>query len=341
MQIAHKVYSEWFGPCPYDTLTITPHPKGHGRGSASLLLISQDAFLSNTAFSELASLRKSTFQPWYMTMFLVHEVAHQWWGGAARIRDGALSQWFSEGFAEYGAALVLEEIDRSQKKTDWFHEMLGTERNFLLKDDGYANTLVPLAMGNRYISPENRDGYKWNRQEFMYGKGCMILHSLRMLARARMDDPAKGDELFKKAMRTFISECKGKEAPSNMTMMRSLEKTYGMPLDWFWKQWIFGMGVPKVEYAYQMVPAADGGTTINLRVKQLQPGTPFQFPLAVSLWLGKQELGFDYQWVGKGDTTIKIDLPAGVRPDKLTVNGDIGVLGNFKEVPWQASAAGM
>ncbi len=337
-QIANKVYSEWFGPCPYDSLTITPHPKGHGRGSASLLAVSQEAFLSTTAFAELASLRKSTFQPWNMRWFLAHEVGHQWWGGAARIRDGALSQWFSEGFAQYGSMLVLEEFDRGGK-TRWFWEGLSQDRAYLIKDDGRAHDIAPLAMGNRWASPENPTGYEWNRQDYMYGKGCLTMHALRMLARARMGGMEEGDALFKKAMRTFIGECAGKKAPSNLDLMRSLERTYEMPLDWFFKQWVFGLGIPKVEWSYRIEPGADGGSIVRGRVRQNQGGTPFQFPLGVSMFQGKTELGFGYQWIAKADSEFTLELPAGVRPDRITVNDDLGVMGIFKEVPWTAAAS--
>lgn len=343
-QIAHKVYSEWFGPCPYDALTITPHPKGHGRGSASLLCISQEAFLSTTAFAELASLNKSNFHAWNMTSFLSHEVGHQWWGGAARIRDGELSQWISEGFAQYGALIVLEEYDRGAN-TNWFREALIEDRKYLVKDDGHAHDIASLAYGNRWTSNENRRGYIHNRQEYMYGKGCLTMHALRMLARARVrpEPPEKGDELFKTAIRNFISECAGKKAPSNIDLMRSLERSYGMPLDWFFKQWVFGLGIPKTDYAYDIQPSDDGGKVIRLKAVQRQGGTPFQFPLAVSLWQGKQELGFDYQWMGKTEWETEIRLPPGVNPDRVTLNEDLGVLGIFKEVPMAtmtATAAG-
>lgn len=340
-QIAHKVYSEWFGPCPYDALTITPHPKGHGRGSASLLCISQEAFLSSTAFAELASLNKTTFRPWNMTWFLSHEIGHQWWGGAARIRDGALNQWFSEGFAQYASWIVLEEYDKGAN-TNWFREALLRDREYLVKDDGHAHDIASLSYGNhRWGSAENRRGFQWNRQDYMYGKGAMVMHSLRMLARARVrpEPPEKGDELFKQAFRTFIQECAGKRAPSNIDLMRSLERTYKMPLDWFFKQWVFGLGIPKVDYSYRITKGADGGSVIELKARQRQAGNAFQFPLAVSLWQGKQELGFDYQWMAKKDWETRIELPAGVNPDKVTLNEDMGVLGIFKEVPWAATSA--
>src|SRR6185369_12729740 len=47
-RLAHATYEDWFGDDPFDRLYLTPHPKGHGRGSASLLLLWDAAFLSAT-----------------------------------------------------------------------------------------------------------------------------------------------------------------------------------------------------------------------------------------------------------------------------------------------------
>jgi hypothetical protein len=331
-QIAHKVYTDWFGPCPYDTLMITPHPKGHGRGSASLLLIAQGAFLSSTAFEEFASLSHVPNNAWEMTHFLTHEIAHQWWGGAARIR-GPNDQWFSEGFADYSATLVLEEMDKINH-SDWFGGEMAEFTDYLLRDDGYVNTLVPLCLGNRVQSQENRHGYEYYRQNFMYSKGAYVMHMLRMLARARMQDPEKGDALFKQAWHDFMKFCETK-APSNNDMEMSLAKTYGMPMDWFFNQWVYGMGVPHVDWSYK-TESRDGGWFVTCHVKQKD--TNFQFPLAVSFFQGKQESGFSQEWVGKAETDLEMG-PLPFKPERIEVNKDMGVLGIFKEVPWQAPAA--
>ena len=75
------------------------------------------------------------------------------------------------------------------------------------------------------------------------------------------------------------------------------------------------------------------------RTRQSQPGSEFQFPLAVSVFQGKNELGFGYQWIGKRESEFTLELEAGVKPDRISVNEDLGVLGIFKEVPWAAAAS--
>lgn len=335
-KIAHKVYTEWFGPCPYDTLMITPHPKGHGRGSASLLLIWQDAFLSETARAEWTGLTGRQYQPFDMVAFLTHEVAHQWWGGAVRIRGGR-DQWFSEGFSDYACSLVLEELDKVSGKR-WFWDKLSEFRRLLLEDEGYSNNVAPLCLGNRFASAENKPPYDRGgaRQNFMYSKGAYVMHMLRMLARARMQDPIKGDQLFKDAMHAFVTECvKTGRAPSNADLERSLTKSYGMPLTFFFDQWIYGVGVPRVDWSYEVVAGADGTYTVKGRARQKD--TAFQFPLAVSFYEGKQEKGFTYSWIGKQDSTFTLG-PLPFRPDRIDVNTDQGVLGIFKQVQGVAAA---
>jgi aminopeptidase N len=304
-----------------------------------LLLLWQEAFLSSTNAAEWASLTEQSYQPWRMYAFVSHEIAHQWWGGKSRIR-GDRDQWFSEGFADYGCNIVMENYD-IVNKTNWKQAQLNEWLGFLTKDDGYCNTLVPLALGNRIGSAENRRGYENYRQQFMYSKGSFIMQMLRTIARAKFGDgdKIKGDALFKQSVRDFMTACTGK-APSNYDLMTSFATSYGMKLDWFFKQWVFGMGIPKVEFSYQIVAAADGkGYMLRGRVKQRD--TAFIFPVAVAFHQKGQkgDPPFYYQWITKGDETFEKG-PIPFRPDKVTINDDKGLLAIVTPVDWETTAAG-
>ncbi|MEM7247801.1 MAG: M1 family aminopeptidase [Acidobacteriota bacterium] len=325
---AHAVYSDWFGPFPYSRLALTPHPKGHGRGSASLLLLTQMAFLTTADRAGMGM----DVQPWYWDQFVSHEIAHQWWGGAAGIRSGR-DQWFSEGFADYAAALYLESIDR-HRDTEWFHSMLKDWHRDLKKDDGHINDIAPLSLGNRFVSAENRSGYEGRRQDFMYKKGCFVLHMLRIYARHLTGSKEDGDALFKKAVRKFIDEHYTGH-PSNLDMLKSFSESYGKSMDWFFKQWVHGMGMPTIEFSYEWDSHPEGGHLLRGRV--VQKNTGFKFPVAVYLSGGKGKKGWTdhfYQWIDKPDHTFEVG-PIQKKANKVTLNDDYGLLAIVEDVPWQ------
>jgi hypothetical protein len=336
-RLAHATYEKWFGDSPYDCLWLTPHPKPHGRGSPTMLLLWSGAYSSSTA----KALWYRVYQAWTTDAFISHEIAHQWWGGLSGIRSSR-DQWFSEGFADYASLLVLEEHDRVNG-TKWFYQEMSNWKDALLGKDpqsgrvGYVNDLAPLALGSRVNSSENHEGFEGAYSWYVYNKGGWVMHMLRTLARARTGDPAKGDALFAKAMHDFLDTCRAGHVPSNLDLERSLATSYGAPAEMakFFEQWVYGLGVPKIEFSYQVVPAAGGkGTMLRGRVRQKD--TDFRFPIAVVLHAkgAKGDPPFFYQDVTRADHRFEVG-PLPFAPDKVTVNDDYGVLAEIKTVSWQ------
>jgi len=104
-------YSAVFGPYPYKELDLAQMPGffGYAQAPAGLVQMTGEVYMSKTDLANLygrtASLRD---------YFIPHEIGHEWWGhraGWGSYRD----QWVSETFAEYSAALYVEERDRRKK----------------------------------------------------------------------------------------------------------------------------------------------------------------------------------------------------------------------------------
>ena len=99
-------YENWFGPYPYEKLTVVQRlwPTGGGHSPASFVVLNElprtpDAPLLSTANSPVDL---SRFKEYY----LAHEIAHQWWG-QAMTWDGYHDQWLSEGLAQFAAVHYL------------------------------------------------------------------------------------------------------------------------------------------------------------------------------------------------------------------------------------------
>ena len=90
---AVRLFSTIFTPYPWDHLSATEIPGGHGQGFPQLLHLAWVSFQLE---------RKGVTDA-----FRAHEVAHQWFGhivGWKTYHD----QWLSEGFADYAGALYLQ-----------------------------------------------------------------------------------------------------------------------------------------------------------------------------------------------------------------------------------------
>ncbi len=104
-------YSAVFGPYPYKELDLAQMPGffGYAQAPAGLVQMTGEVYMSKTDLANLYS-RTDNLRDY----FIPHEIGHEWWGhraGWGSYRD----QWVSETFAEYSAALYVEERDRRKK----------------------------------------------------------------------------------------------------------------------------------------------------------------------------------------------------------------------------------
>ena len=112
---AIRLFTEYFGPFPFESLHVSETPTQSGQAFPGLLLLSYATFGDmHTGEAEL---------------FRAHEVAHQWWG-AAIDWESYRDQWMTEGFAQYAAALYtllgLEDVDEFVDMLDaWRLDVLG------------------------------------------------------------------------------------------------------------------------------------------------------------------------------------------------------------------------
>jgi len=104
-------YSAMFGPYPFSELDMAQMAIGMGfaQAPAGIIRVTGEVYISKT---DLVNLYNRS-DPQLRDYFIPHEIAHEWWGhkvdfgGWASGRD----QWISETFAEYSAALYVEERD--------------------------------------------------------------------------------------------------------------------------------------------------------------------------------------------------------------------------------------
>ncbi len=152
--------------------------------------------------------------------------------------------------------------------------------------------------------------YYSNREDVFdlvsYQKGGRILNMLRYYV---------GDSAFYKSLNLYLRTKKLNSAEAH-DLRLAFEAVTGQDMNWFWNQWYFGSGHPKLDinYAYD----ADGKTA-KVFVKQTQPGKIFQLPFAIDIYQGGEKKRYNV-WNDHQADTFTFHTVA--KPDLINVDGD-------------------
>ena len=184
-----------------------------------------------------------------------HELAHQWFGDLVTCSDWQ-HIWLNEGFATYCEALYWE---ASRGKDEFQYYVLQTADDYLEE----AKT--------RYTRPIVTKVYKHPDDLFdrhTYEKGGCVLHMMRHLV---------GDKYFRRSLKTYLERfARGNAETDDLRKVFELETSKS--LQHFFDQWIFREGHPEL-----IIDFHHDNHNAEIKVKQLQPGEPFEFPLELEM----------------------------------------------------------
>ena len=319
-----QIYEEYFGPYPYDSLLVTETVAYNGQAFPGLVLLSFQAFGQlHTGEAEL---------------FRAHEVAHQWWGAAVHwehYRD----QWISEGFSNYSAALyALIGLDREDRFRDildaWHFDVrgevnvgqgtglrhYGLRPEVMKRSDGHESG--PVVAGYRLNSRDTPVDY----QLLVYEKGAYILHMLRMM----LTDLETGDDSrFKGLMRQFVRDHRDTPA-STRSFETAVTRAFGVPMDWFFDQWVYGVEVPTYRPNLKVSAVSDQPSPYLLHgtVRQEDVSDGFRMPVPIVFRFAEHPPLAHQIWVDADSVDVEIPLPA--EPTEMEFNYQHAVLAHVR-----------
>ncbi|MBV8519447.1 MAG: hypothetical protein JO197_18795 [Acidobacteria bacterium] len=306
-----------FGPLAVKKVAITQQSEwAFGQSWPSLIYLPYLAFISGTARNTLGINSAKDF----VDVVGPHEFAHQWWGhqvGWATYRD----QWLSEGFAEFTAAVVLQQTG-GQKKYDDFWER--ARRRILEKPRGAVITndaAGPITQGWRLGTWQNPDAYS----AIVYEKGAYVLHMLRMA----MQDRKTGDQEFIAMMKEFASTYAGKN-PTTRDFLQiatkhatpNLRITNDQKMDWFFNQWVYGTAIPRFDSKFNIKDLGGGKYKVTGTVTQSEVPPNFASVVPVYVYFDKNAFVRLGAVTVIGSTTSPIDFEIALpkKPQKFAVN---------------------
>ena len=219
---------------------------------------------------------------------VAHELAHQWFGDLTTTADWA-DAWINEGMATYMES-VQEEKSRgwSAGQLNW----IGQQEETMQADQFQARPLV-------WGVYQGTDPIALFFTGHVYPKGAQLAHQLRRLL---------GDSLFWAGMRRFLTD-NAYQPVTTADFAVAFEKTCNCDLDWFFDQWAYGVGYPKVHWSRHW---AEGIKTLHLTVEQTQSVDSlrplFRFPVTVRV-ITRDSVVRREIMVSKRADTFAIPLP--------------------------------
>lgn len=156
---------------------------------------------------------------------VAHELAHSWFGNLVTCRNWA-ELWLNEGFATFMEAAYREKMYGREQYIEKIRN--DVEVHFA---EGKPKRLRH-GLYNQLARPDDSIF-----DTTTYQKGGAVIHTLREQI---------GDKAFWKAINIYLNRHKF-ENVETPDLQRAMEEASGQKLDWFFAQWIYGGGNPRVE----------------------------------------------------------------------------------------------
>ncbi len=228
---------------PYSKLDLVNDPWGafYGQAPSSIVYLGSGVFRGEGTLGSAGGSGLTTF----VKTVVPHEVAHQWWGSLVA-NANMRNYWFIETLAEFSSALFVE-ARQGRKAYDahvaeWRRAVLETDLMSSVQDattvwsgDGYGGYVTAI-----------------------YNKGPYAFHVLRTTF---------GDEKMKLFLREMAKQLAGKEV-TGRELQKVAEQVYGGRMDWFFDQWIRGLGLPEYTIEWKQRATEDGKWLIEGKVRQ-------------------------------------------------------------------------
>jgi aminopeptidase N len=194
---------------------------------------------------------------------VAHELAHSWFGNLVTCRNWA-ELWLNEGLATYMEAVFREKV---YGRDDYISKIRNDALEYMVQEN---SAKVRQGLYNRRAGDVDA---VFQNPATIYNKGGAVIHTLRETI---------GDAAFWKGINIYLNRYKFGNVES-ADLQKVMEETSGQDLAWFFSQWVYGVGYPKldIEQSY------DTNTQeLKVTIAQVQKGdslTPQAFILPVNI----------------------------------------------------------
>ncbi len=232
---------------------------------------------------------------------IAHEIFHHWFGNLVTSESWS-NLALNESFASYSEYLWREyKYGKTNADAHLFEAIKGYKDNV----ENFNKKLVRF----NYVDKEDMF------DAVSYNKGGAILHMLRNYL---------GDEAFFAGLKKYLTDNQYKASEVHQLRL-ALEEVTGKDLNWFFNQWFFGSGHPKIQVSYDY-NTLERTVTVNFIQTQTNE---FKFPMAIDLFENGKKTRYNVFVEGR-DASFKFAFQS-KSPNLIQVNADGVLLADFDE----------
>ena len=221
---------------------------------------------------------------------LAHELAHQWFGNCVSVKAWS-HIWLNEGFANYAYALWKEKTEGDEAYRDLMQSWD--------KDEFPGSVFI--------TDPTNKDALF---SETTFQKGAWILHMLRHVM---------GDQTFFDALKSYVKTYAYRSADTE-DFEAVCESKVGRSLNWFFKEWVYGINRPAYECTWRTQRTGDD-TVVTVEIIQGQTNSQiFEMPIDISIVTDKGRAKF-IAWQKLRSQTFEFRVPGQAEGVELDPDG--------------------
>jgi len=222
---------------------------------------------------------------------IAHELFHQWFGDYVTCESWS-NITVNESFADFSEVL-------------WEEYKHGKDA---AAEHNYNSMLSYLRGGN---DKKDLVRFHYNDREDVfdlvsYQKGGRILNMLRNYV---------GDSAFFKSLNLYLKNRKFNSAEAQ-DLRLAFEDITGQDLNWFWNQWYYGSGHPKLDINYSYDAARK---TAKVAIKQTQQGKIFRVPITIDVYQDSEKKRYNV-WIQNQVDTFEFHSVS--KPDLVNADGD-------------------
>lgn len=223
---------------------------------------------------------------------IAHELFHHWFGDLATSESWS-NLTVNESFANYSEYLWLEHKYGKDKAEEHKQE----------EKDGYMYGKVDFDKDLvRFHYKDREDMF----DAVTYNKGGLILHMLRKYL---------GDDAFFAGLNKYLKNNEYKATEAHHLRL-ALEDVSGKDLNWFFNQWYYGNGHPKLKATYSL---DESKKLIKIEILQTQE-PKFQFPLDIDVYENGKST--KHQVWAKAIENNSFEIPYKSIPQLVNINPD-------------------